>query len=189
MFRLISILLFSLEMFTSFHTYLRLHSGALGAWALSWHLTNTCDRGRITTRVWNRSRSALAIVNSAGSEIARFLSDTAVHHPIQSVFLISHQSELLRTASDNLQKSQPQGVSGLGSGSCYSFHFHNHSEKVTATICCAGRSIDCKISMIHHVKVGLLILLYLAPYTRSSLQLFLSPTHTLLSAYCSGAEH
>lgn len=71
--------------------------------ALSWHLTNKRDTGRITTRDWNRGPRVLAIVNSAGWEIARFLGDTAVHQPIQSVFLIFHQSELPRTASDNRQ--------------------------------------------------------------------------------------
>lgn len=71
---------------------------------LSWHLTNRRDTGRITARDWNRSLGVLAIVNSAGWQIARFLSDTAVHHAIQSVFLIFHQSELPRTASDNWQQ-------------------------------------------------------------------------------------
>lgn len=56
LFRLASILLFGLEIFTSFHTYPCLHGGALGVSALSWHLTNMRDGGRITTRVWNRSR-------------------------------------------------------------------------------------------------------------------------------------
>lgn len=130
LFRLISILLFGLEIFTSFHTYPCLHGRALGVSALSWHLTNARDGGRITTRVWNRSRSALTIVNSAGSEIARFICDTAVHHPIQSVFLIFHQSELLWTVSDNLQKIPALGHQGLGS----SFHFHCHREKVTAGV-------------------------------------------------------
>lgn len=87
----------------SFQTYLHLHDWAVEASALSWHLTNKRDRGRITTRDWNRSLRVLAIVNSAGWEIARFLGDTAVHQPIQSVFLIFHQSELPRTASDNWQ--------------------------------------------------------------------------------------
>lgn len=87
----------------SFQTYLHLHDWAVEASALSWHLTNKRDTGRITTRDWNRSLRVLAIVNSAGWEIARFLGDTAVHQPIQSVFLIFHQSELPRTASDNWQ--------------------------------------------------------------------------------------
>lgn len=130
LFRLISILLFGLEIFTSFHTYPYLHGGALGVSALSWHLTNMRDGGRITTRVWNRSRSALTIVNSAGSEIARFICDTAVHHPIQSVFLIFHQSELLRTASDNLQKIPAPGAPGFSL--CHNFHFTSHWEKVIA---------------------------------------------------------
>lgn len=114
LFRLMPILLLSLGIFTSFHTYLCSHGSVLGVSALSWHLTNMRDGGRITTRVWNRSRSALTIVNSAGSEIARFICDTAVHHSIQSVFLIFHQSELLRTASDNLQQIPAQGIGGLG---------------------------------------------------------------------------
>lgn len=86
LFKFISILLLGLKIFTSFHTYPGLHGRAPGLSALSWHLTNARDGGRITTRVWNRSRSALTIVNSSGSEIARFICDTAVHQPIQSVF-------------------------------------------------------------------------------------------------------
>lgn len=134
LFRLISILLFGLEIFTSFHTYPCLHGKALGVSALSWHLTNTRDGGRITTRVWNRSRSALTIVNSAGSEIARFICDTAVHHPIQSVFLIFHQSELPRTVPDNLQKIPAPGCRGPRLRLCHSFHFHSNREKVTAGV-------------------------------------------------------
>ncbi len=175
--RLISILLFGLEIFTSFHTYPCLHGRALGVSAPTWHLTNMRDGGRITTGVWNRSRSALTIVNSAGSKIARFICDTAVHHPIQSVFLIFHQSELLQTASDNLQQIPALGHQGPGFQLCHSFHFHNRWEKVTAgVICSAGRSIDCRIAMIRLVKV------YLGLYTRSSMQLFLSlrPRHCYL---------
>lgn len=118
LFRLISILLFGLEIFTSFHTHPCLHGGVLGVPAFSWHLTNMRDGGRITTRVWNRSRSALAIVNSAGSEIARFICDTAVHHPMRSVFLILHQSELLRTASDNSQQIPAPGAPGAQALAC-----------------------------------------------------------------------
>lgn len=96
--------IFALEKLISFHTYLHLHDWAMEASVLSWHLTNRRDTGRITARDWNRSLGVLAIVNSAGWQIARFLSDTAVHHAIQSVFLIFHQSELPRTASDNWQQ-------------------------------------------------------------------------------------
>lgn len=187
LFRLISILLFGLEIFTSFHTYPRLHGGALGVSALSWHLTNMRDRGRITTRVWNRSRSAPTIVNSAGSEIARFIRDTAVHHPVQSVFLIFHQSELLRTASDNLQQIPARGCPGSRLQLDPQFSFPQslgESDDEPDMFC-----TQCRTTMIHHVKVRLLILLYLGLYTRSSMQVFLSATQTLLSAYCSGPEH
>lgn len=50
----LSNLLFSLETFTSFHTYQCLQGTAPETWALSWHLTNMRGRGGITTRVWNR---------------------------------------------------------------------------------------------------------------------------------------
>lgn len=85
------------------------HGRAPAVGALSWHLTNTRDGGRITTRVWYRSRSVLTIVNFAGSEMARCTRDTAVHHPEQSHFLIVHQSELLRTVSDNMQQTPASG--------------------------------------------------------------------------------
>lgn len=65
------------------------------------------DGGRVTTKI--EVGSELTIVNLAGSGIARFIRNTAVHHPIQSVFLIFHQSELLRTVSDNLQQIPAAG--------------------------------------------------------------------------------
>lgn len=116
--------------FSHHFTHPCLYGVALGVSALSWHLTNMHD-GRITTKVWNRSRSMLTIVNSTGSEIARFICDTTVHHPIQSFCLIFHQSELLRTVSDNLQQIPARGCQRHPS-LCHSFHFHNHWEKVTA---------------------------------------------------------
>lgn len=84
----------------------------------------------------------LTDVNSAGSEIARFISDTAVRHPMQSVFLIFHQSELLLT-SDNLKQIRPPGLLVVPY-----FSFHNNWEKETvATIYSAGGFIDCRIAM------------------------------------------
>lgn len=101
-----------------------------------------CDGDRITTRGWNRNWSVLTDVNSAGSEIARFISDTAVRHPMQSVFLIFHQSELLLT-SDNLNQIPHPGLLVVPY-----FSFHSNWEKETVeTIYSAGGFIDCRIAM------------------------------------------
>lgn len=56
----------------------------------------------------------------------RFLSDTAVHHSIQSGFSLSfinlnYYGQFEITCS----KSEPQGISSPGSSSCHGFHFHN----------------------------------------------------------------
>lgn len=120
---------------SSFHTNFLLHRGPPGARALSWHLTNKRDGGRITTQVWNRSRSPLTIVDVAGSEIARFLSDTAVHYSIQSGFLIFYQSELLWTVWDNLQQIQAPGHQRPRLQLIPQFPF---SQSLGDAMCCAG---------------------------------------------------
>lgn len=111
MFELLSNLLFSLETFTSFHTYRCLQGTALGA--LGWHLTNMRDRGGITTRVWNR-KSRCACDCQFGwvrdRQISKWYSCPS-SYTIIFFFLISHQSGLLRTAPDNSQQIRARGPS------------------------------------------------------------------------------
>lgn len=142
MFELLSNLLFSLETFTSFHTYRCLPGTALGARALGWHLTNMRDRGGITTRVWNR-KSRCACDCQFGwvrdRQISKWYSCPS-SYTIIFFFLICHQSGLLRTAPDNLQQILARGPSAACSAHTFRFR-----EKLCLGCILGGQSASASV--------------------------------------------
>lgn len=140
MFELLSNLLFSLETFTSFHTYRCLRGTALGA--LGWHLTNMRDRGGITTRVWNR-KSRCACDCQFGwvrdRQISKWYSCPS-SYTIIFFFLISHQSGLLRTAPDNSQQIRARGPSAACRAHTFRFR-----EKLRLVCILGGQSASASV--------------------------------------------